>query len=85
MKNGSGEMLKAARHPQKNFNKSLACKDYCCNLKEITPVIKLPMSQLPRISEAEWEIMKICWARSPITAQDIIDTLAVTDAWHPKT
>jgi BlaI family penicillinase repressor len=43
------------------------------------------MSQLPRISEAEWEIMKICWASSPITAQDIIDTLAVTDAWHPKT
>ena len=43
------------------------------------------MSQLPRISEAEWEIMNICWASSPITAQDIIDTLAVTDAWHPKT
>jgi BlaI family penicillinase repressor len=43
------------------------------------------MKPLPRISEAEWEIMKICWARSPLTAQDIIDTLAVADAWHPKT
>lgn len=43
------------------------------------------MSELPRISEAEWEIMKICWARSPITAQDIIDTFAATGAWHPKT
>lgn len=43
------------------------------------------MSHTPRISEAEWEIMKICWGRSPISAQDIIDQLVAQDDWHPKT
>jgi BlaI family penicillinase repressor len=43
------------------------------------------MSRTPRISEAEWEIMKICWSRSPVSAQDIIDALAGGKAWHPKT
>jgi len=43
------------------------------------------MSHTPRISEAEWEVMKICWNRSPVTAQEIIDTLAALDDWHPKT
>jgi BlaI family transcriptional regulator, penicillinase repressor len=43
------------------------------------------MSKLPRISETEWEIMKICWERSPVTAQAIIDTLSASDEWHPKT
>jgi BlaI family penicillinase repressor len=43
------------------------------------------MSQPPRISESEWEVMKICWGRSPVTAQEIIDALAARDDWHPKT
>jgi BlaI family penicillinase repressor len=43
------------------------------------------MNKPPRISESEWELMKICWSRSPITAQEIIDTLAARDDWHPKT
>ena len=43
------------------------------------------MNTTPRISEAEWEIMKICWSRSPISAQDIIATLSARDPWHPKT
>lgn len=43
------------------------------------------MNRTPRISEAEWEVMKICWGRSPITAQEIIDQLVAQDDWHPKT
>ena len=39
----------------------------------------------PRISETEWEIMKVCWSRSPVTAQEIINTLSVHESWHPKT
>lgn len=39
----------------------------------------------PRISETEWEIMKICWNRSPVTAQEIIAALSAHDDWHPKT
>lgn len=43
------------------------------------------MNRTPRISEAEWVIMKICWGRPPATAQEIIDTLAAHGNWHPKT
>ncbi len=43
------------------------------------------MSKTPRISETEWEVMKVVWSRHPLPAQDIIDTLAAQDDWHPKT
>jgi len=43
------------------------------------------MNRTPRISEAEWEVMKICWSQSPTSARVIIDTLAAEDHWHPKT
>jgi BlaI family transcriptional regulator, penicillinase repressor len=44
------------------------------------------MSRIPRISETEWEIMKIVWALAPCTASDIIAALSATDpSWHPKT
>ena len=29
--------------------------------------------------------MKVCWERSPITAQEIIAALTARDDWHPKT
>ena len=43
------------------------------------------MSQMPPISETEWEIMRVCWSQSPRTAQEIIDELSAQDDWHPKT
>jgi BlaI family penicillinase repressor len=43
------------------------------------------MPKPPRISETEWEIMKICWSRPPVTAQEIIAALAAQGDWHPKT
>jgi BlaI family transcriptional regulator, penicillinase repressor len=44
------------------------------------------MKQIPKISDTEWEIMRIVWAHHPITAADIIARLAASDAsWHPKT
>jgi len=43
------------------------------------------MSKTPRISEAEWLVMKVCWNRSPISAQEIIDSLASPASRHPKT
>ena len=43
------------------------------------------MNRTPRISEAEWEVMKICWGTSPITAQGVVDALAGQHSWHPKT
>lgn len=44
------------------------------------------MPKLPRISEVEWEIMRVVWERSPIAASDIIGALTASDAsWHPRT
>lgn len=44
------------------------------------------MKCVPRISDTEWEIMRIVWAKSPLTASEIIDQLAAAGSgWHPKT
>src|SRR5262245_35747599 len=42
--------------------------------------------RIPRISETEWEVMRVIWAQHPVTASEIIERLAQADAsWHPKT
>ncbi|MGA2175990.1 MAG: BlaI/MecI/CopY family transcriptional regulator [Verrucomicrobiota bacterium] len=44
------------------------------------------MKKIPRISESEWEVMKVVWAKAPCSASQIIDALHQRDAaWHPKT
>lgn len=44
------------------------------------------MPAIPRISETEWEVMKVVWAQAPLTANDVIARLAAQDpTWHPKT
>ena len=44
------------------------------------------MKNLPRISETEWEVMKMVWAHAPCTAGRIIEGLTEQDrSWHPKT
>lgn len=43
------------------------------------------MKRLPRISESEWQIMKVLWARSPATANDVIADLAGVCDWTDKT
>ena len=44
------------------------------------------MKRTPKISDTEWEIMRIVWAQHPITAADIIAQLTAADpSWHPKT
>ncbi len=44
------------------------------------------MSNIPRISETEWEIMQVLWAKAPLSSDEIIQRLAASDAtWHPKT
>jgi BlaI family transcriptional regulator, penicillinase repressor len=44
------------------------------------------MKKIPRISETEWEVMKVIWAKAPCTAEQIIGALTRRDAsWHPKT
>lgn len=44
------------------------------------------MSSLPRISDTEWEIMRVVWAHHPITANEIVEHLSKSDpTWHPVT
>ncbi|PGO48337.1 BlaI/MecI/CopY family transcriptional regulator, partial [Bacillus thuringiensis] len=43
------------------------------------------MKELPKISEAELEVMKVLWANSPQTANEVIEALEVKMDWKPKT
>ncbi|HEV2209892.1 MAG TPA: BlaI/MecI/CopY family transcriptional regulator [Verrucomicrobiae bacterium] len=44
------------------------------------------MKRMPRISETEWELMKVVWAQGPCSAGQIIEALTLRDSsWHPKT
>ena len=44
------------------------------------------MKKTPRISETEWEIMKLVWAKAPCSAGELIAHLQQTDpSWHPRT
>ena len=44
------------------------------------------MKEASRISEAEWEVMKVVWKQaSPSLAQDIIQALAQSTTWSPAT
>lgn len=43
------------------------------------------MSNLPQISEAEFEVMKIVWKYAPISTNEITEKLTKTTTWSPKT
>ncbi len=43
------------------------------------------MPNLPQISEAEFEVMKIIWKYAPISTNDITERLMQTTTWSPKT
>jgi BlaI family penicillinase repressor len=38
----------------------------------------------PRISDAEWEVMRVAWTKGEVSAQEVIDALADRD-WSPRT
>ncbi|UVI32962.1 penicillinase repressor BlaI [Paenibacillus spongiae] len=41
--------------------------------------------QVPRISEAEWEVMNVLWEKAPQTANEVIRSLQGKTDWNPKT
>ncbi|MBU9742983.1 BlaI/MecI/CopY family transcriptional regulator [Lachnospiraceae bacterium ASD3451] len=43
------------------------------------------MKDLPRISDAELEVMKIVWNCAPISTTEVIERLTATTKWSPKT
>ena len=43
------------------------------------------MKGTPKISEAEWEVMKALWSESPLTANTIVEKLTATTHWKATT
>jgi BlaI family penicillinase repressor len=43
------------------------------------------MKKTPKISEAEWEVMKVLWKKSPKTANEIVKTLTKKTSWKRET
>jgi BlaI family penicillinase repressor len=43
------------------------------------------MKELPQISDAEFEVMKVIWSHAPISTNEVIEKLAKTSKWSPKT
>ena len=43
------------------------------------------MKQIPKISEAEYEVMKTVWGKNPISANEIVEELSDKTDWQPKT
>ncbi|MGO4272247.1 penicillinase repressor BlaI [Paenibacillus sp. TAF58] len=43
------------------------------------------MKSVPHISDAEWEVMKVLWAKAPCTANEVIESLEAQTDWKPKT
>ena len=43
------------------------------------------MKKAPKISEAEWEVMKLLWKTTPLTSEKIIDSLSGKMNWSTQT
>ena len=43
------------------------------------------MKGTPKISEAEWEVMRVLWIESPLTANKIVELLTATTHWKATT
>ena len=43
------------------------------------------MKKVPRISESEWEVMKVLWKKSPATANEIVAHLTKQTKWKRET
>ena len=43
------------------------------------------MKELPKISEAEYEIMRLIWDKHPISTNDVVANFENISDWSPKT
>lgn len=43
------------------------------------------MKQIQPISDAEWQVMKVLWSKSPVASSEVIETLRPITKWNPKT
>ena len=38
-----------------------------------------------KISESEWQVMGVVWAKAPVAAGEVVETLAGRVGWHSRT
>ena len=43
------------------------------------------MSKPPSVTQAEWEVMRVLWERSPLAANEVVDAVAVRMKWNAGT
>ena len=43
------------------------------------------MDTLPKISDAEWDVMEIIWSHSPISGNQVAKKLSTKHDWHLRT
>jgi BlaI family penicillinase repressor len=43
------------------------------------------MNEIPKISDSEWQVMKIIWERTPITSNEIVKELKALMKWRDTT
>jgi BlaI family transcriptional regulator, penicillinase repressor len=43
------------------------------------------MQERPPISDAEWLVMQVVWAKSPVPAAEVVEDLSPRTDWKPKT
>ena len=43
------------------------------------------MADKPKISDAEWQVMRVLWEKSPMTVKEVIETLSKKTTWKSET
>ena len=43
------------------------------------------MPHKPRISDAEWQVMRVLWRKSPMTVREVIEILSKKTTWKSET
>ncbi|MBN2443899.1 MAG: BlaI/MecI/CopY family transcriptional regulator [Spirochaetales bacterium] len=43
------------------------------------------MTSIPKISEAEWTVMKALWGENPVTANKLVEIMTKSTTWKPNT
>ena len=43
------------------------------------------MADKPKISDAEWQVMRVLWKRSPVTVKEVIEILSKKTTWKSET
>src|SRR6267378_8504985 len=49
------------------------------------PNRKTSRRSIPKISDAEWVVMRALWRSSPMTTNQVVDALDESTHWKPKT